>query len=99
MRAKYLFIISGLLLVTAFALLAVGWKGTMGVTFSWPISGSAFKFAGEATGGWAVCGMLAAIAAVVVFFTATVRAVFRLGADRSDEEVDAIQRSNASRKP
>jgi len=98
MRAKYLFIISGLLLVTAFGLLAAAWKGTMGVTFSWPISASAFKFAGEATGGWAVCGMLAAIAAIVVFLTATVRAVFRLGADRGDEEVDAALRSNASSK-
>src|SRR5438128_1214100 len=98
MRAKYLFIISGLLLIVAFGLLAVGWDGTMGVTFSWPISGSAFKFAGAATGGWAVCGMLAAIAAIVVFLTATVRAVLGLGPDRRDEEGEASRRSGASSK-
>jgi hypothetical protein len=84
MRAKYLFIISGLLLITAFGLLAAGWNGTVNVSFAWPINASSFKFAGEATGGWAVGGMLSAIAAIVVFLTASVRAVLHLGADRDD---------------
>jgi len=87
MRAKYLFIISGLLLVLAFGLLAAGWHGTINVSFAWPIAGSAFKFAGEATGGWAIGGMLSVIAAIFVFLTASVRAVLHLGADR--DEVDA----------
>jgi hypothetical protein len=84
MRAKYLFIISGLLLVLAFGLLAAGWHGTVNVSFSWPISASAFKFAGEATGGWAIGGVLSALAAIVVFLTASVRAVLHLGADRDE---------------
>jgi len=84
MRAKYLFIISGLLWVLAFGLLAAGWNGTMSVSFSWPISASAFKFSGESTGGWAVTGMLTAIAAIVLFLTASVRAVLHLGADRDE---------------
>ena len=83
MKAKYIFLLSGLLLALALGLIAAGWHGTMGVTFSSPISASAFKFSGEATGGWAVGGVLSAIAAVIFFLIAVVRTLLTLGPNRN----------------
>jgi hypothetical protein len=78
MHPKYLFLVAALLLALALTLIAIGWNGTAGVTFSSPIAGSSFKFCGEAKGGWAVGGMLSAIAAIIVFLVAVVRSLLEL---------------------
>jgi hypothetical protein len=79
MKSKLLYLLGAALLVAAFVSLYVGWHGTMTMTVASPISGSAFKFCGEADGWSAIAGLLCAIAAVIVFLIGLIRTLFNVG--------------------
>ena len=79
MKSKLLYLFAAALLVAGFVSLCMGWHGTMQMTASSPLSGSTFKFCGEANGWSAIAGLLCAVAAVIVFLIALIRTVINVG--------------------
>jgi hypothetical protein len=71
MRAKRLFIASGLFLVVALVTVGSKWNGSAGVTAGWPPSTWAINFCGSAN-GWAVIICLLCLLATLFLFLAAI---------------------------
>jgi len=76
MKSILWFLVSGLMFILGFTLIAWRWKGNANVSLGIPISGASVQFCGSATGGLAVCGLLALLLAIVCFIVAVLRWIF-----------------------
>jgi len=80
MKSKILFIASGISVLAGLGSLAAGWQGTAGMSLASPLAGSAFRFCGKATGGWAVAGISGIVLAAVLFVAALISLIARIAA-------------------
>jgi hypothetical protein len=72
MKAKVLFLLSGLFLVLGLACIIGNWHGTAGASLALPLSGSSVQLSGSATGGWAVLGLSGLVMGILLFVVALI---------------------------
>lgn len=77
MRASKLFIASGVLLLLGLAFLWSKWNGSAGIGAGDSLAAWSVNFSGSVQGWPALLGILAIVAAILVFVSAVVKAALR----------------------
>lgn len=74
MKSKYLFVIAQALLVAGVVILFHDFHGSVTLTGSAPVAGSAFEISGATRGAWALGGIITLVLSIVTFVFAAIRA-------------------------